>query len=67
MFGGDLEMPVCEICEENASMLFRCRQCNLNICSDCGDPSARVCDYCQEEATFEEDLDEDISDDEDWE
>lgn len=60
-------MPICEICEENAEMLFRCKNCNLNVCSNCGDPSSQVCDFCQEEATFEEDWEEDFSDDEDWE
>jgi hypothetical protein len=59
-------MSLCELCEERAEKLFRCKECDSKFCSSCGDPNLRICDYCQEDG--EDEVYENLSyDDEDLE
>ena len=41
-------MPVCAICEEVVDEVYRCADCGIAFCKDCGDPNPekKLCAIC---------------------
>ena len=39
-------MPVCTICEEVVDKVYRCADCGIDFCKDCGDPRNSLCTIC---------------------
>jgi hypothetical protein len=57
-------MSVCSICGEDTDSLIKCKECGARFCEYCGDHEDKLCDYCYDEDTID---DEDLEDeDKDW-
>jgi hypothetical protein len=53
-------LPTCDLCDEKAEKLYLCKECESRFCSNCGDTTLMVCEYCQEDDEDEEgDIEED--------
>jgi len=47
-------MPTCDICEEEAEKVYKCKKCGEEFCDDCGSASQMLCEYCREEEEYTE-------------
>ena len=39
-------MPICELCENDVSEIFDCKECGANFCAKCGDNERNLCEDC---------------------
>jgi hypothetical protein len=53
-------MPMCSLCGEEMDHVTKCKTCGEKFCDDCGDTDEKLCIYC-----LDEDSDEDDDDSED--
>jgi len=44
----DLKMPECEICGEEVAKVYKCKQCGVLFCANCGSSSQGLCIDCSE-------------------
>jgi predicted nucleic acid binding AN1-type Zn finger protein len=61
-------MPECEVCGEQVDKVYKCKNCGTRFCEDDGSVSEKLCIYCMEEDTGEEekvDEEEDVEPEED--
>ena len=47
-------MPRCEICGEEVSKVYTCKECEIVFCEECGDPEQGLCMLCLSEGKNEE-------------
>lgn len=47
-------MQKCELRNEIVEKIIRCSECGVSFCSDCGDTSKKLCEYCLEDLEYEE-------------
>ena len=61
-------MPVCAICEEVVDKVYRCADCGIAFCKDCGDPNPKkkLCAICMPYEA-EEEREEEGEGEEEWE
>jgi len=47
-------MPECEICGDDVTNVYKCKNCGIQFCPDCGSVEEKLCVDCQEEDLEEE-------------
>lgn len=51
-------MPTCDVCDGIVDKVYECKYGGVQFCNNCGSISKMLCEYCLEEETDEEEIDE---------
>ena len=54
-------MPVCARCKKVVDKAYRCKNCGIDFCKDCGDHRKSLCTFC---ISYE--VEEEIWEEEEW-
>jgi len=51
-------MPVCARCKKVVDKVYRCTNCGIDFCKDCGAPRNSLCTFCKSYEVEEEEWEE---------